>query len=52
MPVMTTGIVVQTGEAQVGQGAEAGLTQAVHDVVVPGSGDLAGPARPGCGDPD
>ncbi|MEU1854427.1 hypothetical protein ABZ499_35640 [Streptomyces sp. NPDC019990] len=47
---IVVGVVVEAHEAEVGQGAEAGLAQMPGDVVVAGGGDLAGPARAGGGD--
>lgn len=52
-PVMirvVVALVVQAGEAEVGQGAGAGLAEMPGDLVVAGGGDLAGPAGPGGGD--
>ena len=46
------GVVVQADEAEVRQGAEAGLPQVGGDLVVPGGGDLTGAPWSGCGDPD
>lgn len=49
---VVVGVVVQTDEAEIGQGAETGFAQVCGDLVVAGGGDLAGPAGPGRGDPD
>jgi hypothetical protein len=49
---LRVGVVVQADEAEIGQGAETGLAQIRGELVVAGGGDLAGPARPGRGDPD
>lgn len=48
---VVVGVVVEADEAQVGQGAEAGLAEPGAQVVVPGGGDLAGAARAGRRDP-
>jgi len=45
-------VVVQADEAEVRQGAEAGLSQVGGDLVVAGGGDLAGAARLRRRDPD
>jgi hypothetical protein len=43
---------VDADEAQVGEGAEADGLQALDDLVTAGGGGVAGPSRPGRGDPD